>query len=274
MFIHFAFGGLARQGKIEEQTNSVIELILKMKRLIVSKCTEFIPIFPDPNSKSIPLKPFRKVEGRNNLAVASIDTDNRPSENLIRYLPEDVPMISFIKMSFKQLKKSRHAGQYGKFGIVLTNDFLVGKGIRDVYYYTEESLYRDQLILRLNTKVAQSGFSAEKTFEIPKEMQKEIASYRKPASLFPSFKYSVSHIIKFDSKKGVTTDFFTYNRYPEGYDFRNEQEYRIVFDDVGYLCFDEDDVLMIITPDSKAKDRVESFLKQNWSKQPKVEIFS
>ena len=95
MFIPFAFGSLGK-GNIEEQTQNVIELVLKEKRLKPSECPEFIPIFPNRNSKTIQLKPFKKIEGRNNLAVASIDTNNRPIENLIHYLPEDVPMISFI----------------------------------------------------------------------------------------------------------------------------------------------------------------------------------
>lgn len=269
MFIHFAFGELARQGQIEEQTDKVLELILKEKRLKGCKCTEFIPVFPDPNSKPIPLKPFRKVEGRNDLVVASIDTDNPPSSNLVKYLPVDVPMISFIKIAFNQLKNSKHSEEYGKFGIVLTKNFLKSKGIRPVQYYTEESLFSDPLILRWDNDVKQNKLSADET----QMLQREITSYRKPASLFPSFMYSVTHIINFNRAEGTTTDFFTYDRYPVGYDFRNETEYRIIFDDEKYFRFNEDDVYMIITPDLKAKDRVESFLKHNWSNQPKVEIF-
>lgn len=272
MFIHFAFGELTKQDKIEEQTDSIIELILKKKRLKASKCKEFIPIFPNPNSKPLPLKQFRGVEGRRDLAVANVDKDNRSNRNLVNYLPEDVPMISFIKISYNSLRKSRHAEQYGKLGIVLTNDFLVNNGIRRVHYYTEESLYRDQLILKLNTEIINSRFSGGKTFEMPEEIKREITSFRKPASLFPSFKYSVTHIINFASE-GVTTDIFTYNRYPEGYDFRSENEYRIIFDAIEYLYFHEDDVYMVITPDFNTKERIKTFLSQNWKRQPLVEEF-
>lgn len=42
---------------------------------------------------------------------------------------------------------------------------------------------------------------------------------------------------------------------------------------VDYLYFGEDDLFMIITPDLKSKGEVESFLKRNWSEQPKVEVY-
>lgn len=150
MFIHFAFGNLGRLGKIEEQTNAATEYILREKRLKVSKCKEFIPVFPDPNSKPIPLKPFKKVEGRNDLVVAAIDGDHLTDTESIRYLPEDVSTICFIKIAFNQLKNSTHAREYGKLGIVLTNDFLKGKSIKRVQYYAEESLHTDPLILKWN----------------------------------------------------------------------------------------------------------------------------
>ncbi|MBI4245500.1 MAG: hypothetical protein HY606_15535 [Planctomycetes bacterium] len=272
MFIHFAFGELAIQGKIGEQTNRIIELILKEKRLKVSKCKEFIPIFPEPNSKPIPLKPFKVIEGRNDLVVASTDKDNRPSNNIIHYLPEEVAMISFIKISLSSLKNSKHAEQYGKFGIVLGNDFLVNKGIRAVKYYTEKSLFRDQLIIRFNTQLIKSRIAGEKTFEIPKEIQREITNFRKPASLFYSFKYSVSHIINFNSK-GTTTGVFTYDRYPEGYDFTRENEHRIIFEDEEYLYFNEGDLFMVITPDSEAKSKIEAFLNESWKQKPLVKVY-
>jgi hypothetical protein len=269
MFIHFAFGTLGKQDKTEEQTDKVIELILKEKRLKASKCTEFIPVFPDPNSKPIPLKPFRKVEGRNDLVVASIGTDNPPSNNPVHYLPEDVPMISFIKTAFNQLKHSKHSEEYGKYGIVFTKGFLNSNGIRPVRYYTEESLFSDPLILRWENDVKQNKLSANET----QMLKREITSYGKPATLFNSFMYSVSHIIHFNRAEGTTTGFFTYDRYPAGYDFRNESEYRIIFDDIQYLCFNESDLFMVITPDLEGKERVKLFLKQNWSKQPKIEVF-
>jgi len=46
MFIHFAFGSLAREGKLEEQIEATVGYILKEKRLKTSKCKEFYSYFP------------------------------------------------------------------------------------------------------------------------------------------------------------------------------------------------------------------------------------
>ncbi len=269
MFIHFAFGSLGKQGNIEEQTHRVIECILREKRLKVSKCKEFIPIFPDQSSKPIPLKPFRKVEGRTDLVVAAIDGDRLTDTGSIGYLPEDVPMICFIKIAFSQLKKSKHPQEYGKFGIVLTTDFLMAMGIRQVRYYTEESLWRDPLILKWNQNWAKGKLSNVEA----KQLQREITAYRKPAKLFPSFAKSITHIVQFGSGH-PQTDYFTYNRYTEGYEFTKENEYRIVFDEsVECLYFDESDAYMIIVPSSQTKNEIETYLNRTWNKRPQVMVF-
>lgn len=269
MFIHFAFGKLGKSGRVEEQTDAVIEHILRDKRLKVYKCKEFIPIFPNRNSKPIPLKPFRRVEGRIDLVVAAIDGDRLTDIDSIRYLPEDVPMICFIKIAVNQLKYSTHAKEYGKLGIVLTNDFLKAQGIRCVHYYTEESLYTDPLILKWNHDWAKGNLSDVEA----RQLQKEITAYRKPAKLFPSFRQSVTHIIQFGYGE-PQTDYFTYNRYAEGYDFAKENEYRIILDEgIDYLYFEEGDMYMIITPDLEAKKAIETFLNQNWREKPKVEVY-
>ena len=267
MFIHFAFGALGKRGKIREQTKAVIDRILREKRLKAHKCKEFIPIFPNPNSTPIPLKPFKAVEGRTDLVAAEIDRNRLADIDSIRYLPVDVPMICFIKTTFNQLRDSKLAIEYGKMGIVLANDFLKVKGIRCVHYYTEESLYRDPLILKWNHDSANGRLSEAQ------QLQKEITAYRKPARLFPSFEKSVTHIIHFGSGQ-PRTDYFTYDRYAELYDFTKENEYRIVPDEgIEYLYFREGDVYMIITPDLEAKKAIETFLNQNWREKPKVEVY-
>jgi hypothetical protein len=269
MFVHFAFGKLGKEGKIEEQTKAVIDCILKKKNLKANKCQEFIPIFPDKNSKSIPLKPFRAVEGRTDLVVAQIDGSRIADVHNLRYLPEDVPMICFMKIALNKLKNSTHAKEYGKMGIVLTGDFLKAKGIRRVHYYTEDSLYRDPLILKWNNHQAKRRLSSDEA----RHLQKEITAYRKPAKLFPSFGRSGTHIIHFDSGE-PQTDYFTYNRYAEGYDFTQENEYRIVFDEGNeYLHFKEDDLYMIIAPNLEAQKTIETFLSENWREKPKVEVY-
>lgn len=76
MFIHFAFGSLAKQGRIEEQTSAVINCILKEKRLKVSKCKEFIPAFPQLGAKRIPRNMFRVT---NSGLAATFDIRNDPN---------------------------------------------------------------------------------------------------------------------------------------------------------------------------------------------------
>ena len=272
MFIHFAFGLLGKQDKSEEQTEKVIEFILKGKRLLVSKCKEFIPAFPEQGGKRIPREMFKITDDG---LVATFHPkedpdwfDKLPDDTTIHYLPMDVPMICFIKISFNQLRAPTHSREYGKFGIVLTDKFLRAKGIKPVRYYTEGSLWNDSLIKKWNYGL--EGLSAKEKADL----EKEIVSYRKPATLFPSFKESV--ITKLSrTSAGLNVEYLTYDRYQEGYDFTKENEYRIVFDEgVDYLDFDEGDLYMVITPDSKAKSRIESFLKQHWTKRPRVEVFS
>lgn len=150
MFIHFAFGKLGKQGEVEEQTKAVVEYILRKKRFKVSKCKEFLPSFPEPCAKRIPREMFEVTE--DGLAATFYPKEDPnwfnklPDDKTIHYLPLDVPMICFIKISFNQLKNSSHSNEYGGFGIVLTDGFLKANGTRPVLYYTEESLWNDPLI--------------------------------------------------------------------------------------------------------------------------------
>lgn len=272
MFIHFAFGSLGKQGKTEEQTKRVIELILRGKRLLVSKCKEFIPAYPKKGVKRIPPEMF-KVTGDGEASATFYPKEDPdwlsklPNDTAIHYLPMDVPIICFIRISFNQLKSSSHSTEYGKFGLVVVDGFLKSKGIKPVFYYTESSLWNDGLIKRWNFNQNKMS-SKDKT-----DLEREILSYRKPATLFPTFKESVTMKLT-RASEGTTLEYLTYDRYPDNYDFTKEKEHRIVFDKgIDYLCFDEGDLFMVITPDLKAKGEVEAFLKCNWSKQPKVEVY-
>lgn len=271
MFIHFTFGSLGKQGKTGEQTEKVIEFILREKRLLVSKCKEFIPAFPEQGAKRIPREMWKRTD--DGLAATFYPKEDPhwfhklPDDTTIHYLPTDVPMICFIKSSFNQLRTCTHSREYGKFGIVLTDKFLRVKGIRPVRYYTEGSLWNAPLIKKWN--YSSKGLSAKEKADL----EKEIVAYRKPATLFPSFKESViTKLIR--TSEGVNVEYLTYDRYQEGYDFTKENEYRIVFDEgVDYLYFDESDLYMVITPDSEAKSRIETYLNQYWTRLPRVEVF-
>ncbi len=270
MFIHFAFGALGKQGKTEEQTRQVIELILREKRLLVSKCKEFIPAYPQKGAKRIPTEMF-KVTGEGEASVTfhpKEDPDwlnKLPDDTTTSYLPVDVPMICFIKIPFSQLKSSNHSTEYGKFGLVFIDSFLKSKGIRPVFYYTEDSLWTDELIRRWNYE--------KKSKQEKADLEREIISYRKPATLFTTFKKSVTMKLT-RTPQETTIEYLAYDRYPDNYDFRKENEYRIVFDKgVDYLSFGDGDLFMVIVPGLKAKNEVEAFLKGNWSKQPEVKVY-
>lgn len=272
MFIHFAFGSLAKENKIEEQTKNVIELILKEKRLKPSECPEFVPAYPRPGIKMIPGD--LKVEG-NKVILGEINLGEPtqqlgiPHEKEITYLPTPVRMLCFIQIAFNQLATSPHSQQYGKFGIVLTNSFLKKKGIKPVDYYTKESVWTNPLIKRWNHYTRNNLYPEEH-----KELQDEIVRYRKPATLYPSFlKLTTIEINR--TPEGLTAKHYTYDRYPKGYDFTKENEYRIAFNEgADYLYFDEGDLFMIITPDLKAKDKIETYLREEWTQQLQVKLFS
>lgn len=186
MYVHFAFGKLGKLGKTEEQTNAVINHILSVKRLLVSECTEFIPILPTPGAKRIPLEKSQIVNDQSGIESLSTkinlaDFHKLPDHDEISYLPDLVAMICFIKISFNQLKASSHSTEYGKFGLVFKNDFLRVKGIKQVNYYTEESIWADPLIKQ------RKALNHQKEPEKKKELDRKILSYRKPATYFPSF---------------------------------------------------------------------------------------
>ncbi len=272
MYIHFAFGSLGKQDEVEEQTKRVIELILKEKRLLVSKCKEFIPAFPMKGAKRIPPEMFQVTD--EGVASATFypkeDPDwfrKLPDNTTIHYLPMDVSMICLIKTSFNQLRTSTNSMEYGKFGLVFTERFLKTKGMRPVFYYAEKSLWTDELIKRWNQSHKNLSHK-DKT-----DLEKEIVSYRKPATLFPSFKESVTMKLT-KATAGTTLEYLTYDRYPDGYDFTKENEHRIVFDKgVDYLYFGKSDLVMVITPDLEAKKTIEIFLNENWRDKPKVEVY-
>lgn len=272
MFIHFAFGMLGKQDKIEEQTESVINLILKEKRLLISKCKEFIPAFPQKGAKRIPPEMF-KVTGDGVASVTFHPKEdpnwfkNLPDATSITYLPMDVLMICFINISFNQLRASTHLTEYGRFGLVFTDHFLKRHGAKPVHYYTESSVWHDEAIKKWNYGLNNLS-QPEKS-----ELEQEIINYRKPATLFASFKEPIMKLTR--AAERTKLEYLSrYDRYPDGYDFRKENEFRIVFaKGADYLCFDEQDLFVIIAPNSQAKNAIELFLKQYYLKHPIVELY-
>jgi len=269
MFIHFAFGELGRKGEIQEQTERVLKDIISPKRLKISKCQEFIPSFRPQGTKEISfgriISIIKKNDGSAEVVIAVNGMTDAP---LVKYLPIDVSMICFIEIAFDALKNSPHKNYYGKFGIVLSDNFLKSKGIKPVMYYTEANLVQDDLVKTWN-RINFTGLGKEGL----KDLQKEITLYRKPAYLFPNFKRSIQ--LRIICKNGeVAVGYFTYDRYPENYEFRLEQEFRIAFSEGDeYLYFEEKDLFMIIVPNKEAMVFVDEYLSKNWSTKPKIVLF-
>lgn len=278
MKIHFAFGQLGKRGLIEQQCSQFIELILSHKRLMISKCTEFLPFLPRPNGVQFDKDgtPFigheidlRKGEVciSDDGAALSFDFSNMgifKKEQHINYAPEDVLMISFIDIPFNKLRRSNHWREYGKLGIVFTDEFYKRTKLRHVFYYTENDVLRDKVIKRWNDGMRDKNLSVAELATL----KNEITLFRKPARLFNNFSRSVTAVLSPTDVK-----FVTYDRYPEGYDFTQERECRLAFTgDVKYLNFDESDIYMIIVPGEREKHLIENYLASAWSVVPLVRL--
>lgn len=272
MFIHFAFSQLGKQGKIIEQTEQVITTILTEMRLVARNCTEFLPTFPIPG-EPIPLRRPAKIvkdnKGRPTVWFRTGDQgkDKQPNLAEIKFLPKDVPMICFINISLNNLNASPHSEEYGKFGLVLNNEFLKSNGLRPVSYYSEESLWHDPEVIAWNN----AAWANERN---QKAMQDKILAYRKPAKYFQAFAHLTTIMIARTTDE-ITASHYKYDRYPVGYDFREEHEHRIVFQaENDHLQFKENDVYMIIVPNLEAKKQIFSSLKDKWMRMPLIEVFS
>ena len=272
VLIHFAFGSLGKQGLTTEQTEKFINLVLKEKRLQVSKCVEFIPVLPIKGDKRIPIEMFKSTGEAYVSATFYPRQDPNwleklPDDTKISYLPVDVSMICFIRITFNQLGTSGHHREYGKLGLILTTDFLTSHGAKPVSYYSEKSVWQDVAVKKWNYEL--HSLSKQERLEL----ENEIVSYRKPAVLLPSFKEKRMKLT--GTTQGVALEFHPkYERYPIGYDFERENEVRIVFlNEEQYLYFEERDLYMIIAPDPQAKRTIESFLYQYYTKRPAVKLY-
>lgn len=101
-------------------------------------------------------------------------------------------------------------------------------------------------------------------------MESEILTYRKPAYQFESFSDSVSIVF---SGKDVNIK-PVYDCYPPGYNFQDEQEWRIAqIEDNKYINFSERDLTMVIVPNNKSKEKLTTYFEKEWDFRPNVQIF-
>jgi hypothetical protein len=191
-----------------------------------------------------------------------------PDATEITYLSVAVSMICFIQIALNQLKSSSHSREYGKLGLVFEKEFLRTQDIQPVIYYTEISLWNDPLI------VEWSNDRNSKDSKKRNKLEKEITLYRKPATYFPAFAEQKMMKVTTNIKGTILEHCHKYDRYEIGYDFRNEQEYRIAFEKgQDYMYFTEKDLYMIITPDLVSKSQIDSYLSKEWEHLPQVKVF-
>jgi len=277
MFIHFAFARLKHSA--DEQIDALIKNILARNRLIFSRNPEFFPVFQPhihPRFKGkevykIALESFKATE---NGATASLeDLKFVKPQSDIYFLPYEIGMICFIKTSLKQLRNISHSQEYGKLGLVFEENFLKRSGTNAVQYYREELLFNDPLIIEWNLKFAYRSNLSAREQKDKKELETKILAYRKPASLFESFRESrMLATEKADS--GMKLEIVdAYSRYPIGYDFQGEKEWRIISYDEKYLKFSENDLYMVIVPDEQSRLRLEKYFGSKWKETPELRTF-
>ena len=282
MFIHFSLGKY--KDNTLKQTDELVNKVLKKKRLWFRENSEFIPVFPPEWNKRFIGKEICHVE-LESFAKSIVETNYEAKANLDKiktfspqfnchYLRDSIEMICFIKISLSDLKKSFHFNQYGKLGLVFENRYLRLQGIRQVEYYEENSVFEDPLIIEWNNKYAYNPSLSDEENKAKKELEKRILAFRKPAMLFPSF--SESRLMKMERTKD---DFSVeiedaYSRYQIGYNFKKENEWRIISKEgQEYLYFDEKDLFLILAPDITSLEQIKKYIDSNWTIRPKVLIY-
>lgn len=268
MYIHFAFSSLKKNP--EKQICNLIDLILEKRHLRFGKNPEFIPVinaeFMNSNVKSVHVENFQKGEDFVQLDVSS-KIDNPLF--LFKYIRVEIKIICFINTSFDELKSLTQLKQYGKVGLIFDEKFLIDNSLKEVYYYTEGSLIYDPLILEWNFKYARRSNLSAYQIDEKRRLELEILTYRKPSRLFKSL-FDSRIIVIGGPNEGIME---SYGRYPLGYDFTKEKEWRILSKTQNdYLFFEEKALKGIIVPNIECKKRIEDYFKSNWITKPEIFI--
>jgi len=260
--MHFAFGGLHRAGKNQEQLDMFFEHILRPKQLKSFICPEFVPLLNSPNAKiADPDSAYATSDG----GVSFSKWVPSPPVSL---LPNDIPMISFVDIPFNKLGTWSPADHYGKLGIAFTNLFKSNNSIQRVYYYALPQLEKDELVIKLDRAIK------EQNNELKESLWRKILHYRKPAVLWEEIN-ELFAVLKLSAQpEGINIDKITYSRYEVGYNFECEKESRIVTESEGDLIkFTENEVLAVIVPNEESKNYIEDKLENSWKKIPKILVY-
>jgi hypothetical protein len=260
--IHFAFGGLWREGKIQEQVDAFVECILATKSLKAFICPEYLPIINsgkglvgDPDSMKV-------MEG------GGVTWGRWVKPPPVMLLPCEVCMVSFVDVPFAKLRKWAPAEHYGRVGIAFSDDFRRRLHVQRVTYYQYPDLARDPFVKRYNQA------TAEKNETLRTQLSQVLLHHRKPATLWPELNGLFAAVRVTETKSGTTFEKQTYSRYDEGYDFRIEREARIITEkEAPNVPFEETEVLRIFVPDEKSGERVGEHIDSYWTCKPPVEVF-
>lgn len=274
MYIHFVFSRF--KDNITKQISELINKIFNDKKIIFKENPEFIPVyqthlhpkFKDKEVFHIDLESFKECD--NGIEADSKDIRFIHPNSDLYFLKEDVGMICFINIALNKLKNSPHPKEYGELGLVFNERFLKKSGIKPVRYYREESLFDDPLIKKWNLKYAYKPNLTAKELRNKKELETQILAYRKPATLFKSFSESRRIALR-KTTSGVEMKIENvYDRYPIGYNFQDENEWRIVSFDKEFLEFRETDLYMIIVPNSQCIEFLSKYFKTEWKNIPNI----
>jgi hypothetical protein len=260
--IHFAFGGHFRDGNTDLQTEEFLEKILSPKTLRSFVCPEFLPRLSVKGGKTaVPASAVETGDG----GVTFTEYVQSPPVFL---LPCDVPMVSFVDISFKKLKAWEPSNHYGQLGIAFTNEFKRRHSAKHVGYYQQANLARDPKVLALDEAYRSDNVKLQKV------LVEEILNLRKPARLWEEFITLFTPLKLTKEECGVTIDRITYSRYEVGYDFTTEHEVRIVTEQEGNLVeFEEKEVLALIAPNEKVRSELIAFTDANWSSKINVMVY-
>lgn len=262
--IHFAFGGLHREGRKQEQLKQFVEHILTPQNLRSFVCPEFVPIINSPNAKWGDPDSVRVTE-EGCLSISMVESPP------VALQPCDVSMISFVDIPFKKIKNWTPSEHYGKLGISFKNSFKSSNNVTKVSYYTLPALERDPLVVKLNKAMNSNNAN---NANIKNNLRNQLLHYRKPGVLWKEFNGLFAPMRISNSVSGVDIEKITYSRYKIGYDFKSERESRIITENAGDLItFSKEDVLAIIVPDEKARNYLINLSNIDWLKEVEIIVY-
>lgn len=245
--IHFAFGSLHREHQLDEQLENFIRHILEPMKFKAFACPEFIPTLPPEdalvfNANIDPNKP------------SALTYETSQIQRMPIMLWEDVWMTSFVKIPLIKIGSWVPADHYGKLGIAMTDKFRTRIGARPVGYYQYEKLHNDPLTL------THIQAAVEHRHEDPL-VRAQLLHFRKPERMTPAFRIACKQGRLERTHGGDRAASTTYDRYPIGWKFSDEQEWRVIADefapDIGFSC---DEVLCLIAHNTRQAEALRDYM--------------